>query len=168
MRDVPGGAEHESEAVRMFYEEGVMGMTKDEVKRALREYRPTLSALEAAKSTLISAKATLDWIQTVGASGMSYGSGGVSDPVGNAVCRLQTAVDRVASAVNRYAAKLVQIEDLIALADDTQGQTIIRLRWQKDIEFDHIPAKINLERTAMFVHYERAISQISRKTESAD
>lgn len=26
MRDVPGGAEHESETVRMFYEEGVMGV----------------------------------------------------------------------------------------------------------------------------------------------
>lgn len=143
-------------------------MTKDEIKKVLREYLPAKYALASATAELVSTRKTADGLRAVVISDLPHGSGGKSDPVGAAVCKLQAAEKRLAAAAERYRAKLEQIEQLISLADDAYGQSIIRLRWIEGLGFDFIPARINLQRSSMFEHYERAISQISAKTESPD
>lgn len=141
-------------------------MTKEEIKRTLREYLPAKYALASATAELIAMRKTSDGLRAVVISGLPHGSGGVSDPVGDAVRKLQDAEERLAAAADRYKTKLEQFERLIALADDTYGQSIIRLRWGEDVGFDFIPARISMDRRTMFRHYDLAIEQIMAKTES--
>ena len=143
-------------------------MTHDDVKKALREYLPTKAALASATAALASVLSMADGLRAVVLSGMPQGSGRVSDPVADAVCKIQQAAERISASASSYAEKLERTEQLISLADDTYGQAIIRLRWIEDVGFDFIPARINLQRSAMFEHYERAVSEISRKTNNPD
>jgi len=143
-------------------------MTPEQVKTELRQYLPTKSNLAAAKEELSALRSQLDGLRAVVNSGMPMGTGGVSDPVADSILRLEAATARLERSIDELAGRIVRTEQLIILADDAYGQSIIRWRWQRGVPFRDICAKVHLEHTAMFEHYERAIAEISDKTERAD
>jgi len=143
-------------------------MTPEQVKTELKQYLPTKSNLAAAQEELVSLHARLDGLRAVVNSGMPIRTGGVSDPVAVSILRLEAATERLEQSIDELAGSLARTEQLIILADDVYGQSIIRWRWQRGVSFREICAKVYLERTAMFEHYERAIEEICAKTERAD
>ena len=140
-------------------------MEKSEIKKVFRDYLPTLRAY---KLTLEKAKRIESDVQALKAvviTGMPHGSG-VSDPVANAVCKLQYAAEQVKAAAEKYAEQIRLYESIIALVSDPLAVEIIRLRWEQDIDFDYIPAKIHACRRTMFYHYRTAIEEIHAKTQT--
>ncbi len=143
-------------------------MTREQVKTELRRYLPLKSSLTAAQDELSELHEQLDGLKAVVDSDVPLRTGGASDPVGNAVIRLEAATARLETSIDELADQIVHIEQLIILADDVYGQSIIRWRWQRGVPFREICGKVHLEHTALFEHYEKAIGEISSKTERAD
>jgi len=139
-------------------------MTNEEVKAEFRKYLPAKAALDSARRTIKQVNDTAGWIKSAVVSGLPNGR--VSDPVADAICKLHRAADQLLKSAGKYEATMLRAEELLNMADDLYGQAVIRMRWFEDIGFDFIPAKVNLCRRSMFEHYEQAIDEISKKTES--
>lgn len=140
-------------------------MEREQVKAAFRQY---LSAKRAYNSACVSAqrlRGELDGLKGITYDGMPHGTG-AGNPVAEAVERMQKCVDSVARAQDRYVSVIVRAEELLALADDTDGAAVIRLRWFEGVPFDFIPAEIHLDRRTMFRHYNAALDEIAEKTKN--
>lgn len=140
-------------------------MTVDEIKKLLRSYLPARIAVRTAEREAKRAHDLLISLRAA-AAGFLPRAPGFRDPVAEAVSKVEECEQQLVQAANNYAKISSQVNELIMLADDIEGQAIIRIRWMEGIKFDYIPAKINMSRRTMFNHYDRAIEEIAAKTES--
>ena len=138
-------------------------MDRHEIEKVFKSYLPTVRAYRLAMEKAHGIKNDAQALRSMVITGMPFGSG-KSDPTADAAARLLKAADMVFAAANRYCESIRLYEELVAMVTDPQAVDIIRLRWEQDIEFDYIPAKIHVSRRTMFYHYRRAIEEISEKT----
>lgn len=140
-------------------------MTPTEIKAVFRQYLPAKRELDAARRAVLRVRSDAQSLRATVGEGMPRAPDS-SDTVERAIEQIDKYERRLAAKIADMMAALKRVEQLIELADDVDGRTIIRLRWLEGIGFDFIPARINLCRRAVFSHYETAIREISAKTES--
>ena len=141
-------------------------MERNEIEKVFKNYLPTTRAYRLALDKARQIEADVKSLKSMVITGMPRGSG-VSDSVANAVCKLQDAADRVVAAANKCAEQIRLYERLLSLVSDPLAIEIIRLRYEQDVQFDYIPARIYRDRSTMFRHLTRAYEEISAKTKDA-
>ena len=86
---------------------------------------------------------------------------------------LESAVERIDALERRYREKLMvrdaarlNVETLIASAEDETGRDILTLHYLDGIRFEDIPERLFISSATMWRRYDRAIREIARKNDS--
>lgn len=138
-------------------------MERNEIERIFKSYLPAVRAYNLAIDKFRRIEADAQALKAMVITGMPRSSG-KSDPTAAAASRMLKAAQAVRVAAYRYAKIIMEYEQLVALVTDQQAVEIIRLRWEQNIEFDYIPARIHVSRRTMFRYYVGALKEISGKT----
>lgn len=139
-------------------------MTPDEVKNVFKAYLPAKRAYDGALLTARRMREEIDGLRGVAYDGMPHGAG-PGDPVGTLVMRFAECLEKLTRVCEHYRTVIIRAENLLNLADDNDGRTIIRLRWFEDVRFEDIAVKLYYEERQIYRIYAKTISEIAAATE---
>lgn len=136
-------------------------MTQSEVKKAFHDYLPAKRAYEVARRSAKKAHTDRDGLREIIDSDIADSDAGKA--IAEATERYVACINNLSEKLLKYAEIMERAEKLLELAD-TQGATIIRLRWMEGVHFDFIPAMIYCDIRTMYRSYEKALKAISEKS----
>ena len=125
------------------------GMTADDVKSRLREYRRTCRRCEETQRRIDDRRANM--------AGNRYMSTAALDDTLEQIAELERRLHAEEAARD---AALEDVKTLIGMAADRTGKTILQMRYIDGVRFETIPDKLFLCDRTMWRHYNRVIREI--------
>lgn len=138
-------------------------MTQAEVKKIFRAYLPTKRAYEVAERSVKRARTDLEGLRAIIDAEDVDGETGKA--LTEATEKYEACIENLAKKLFAYAEVMERTEKLLDLASK-DGATIIRLRWFEDVKFDFIPGMIYCDISTMYRRYQKALRDISEKSNS--
>lgn len=125
------------------------GMTADDVKNRLREYRRACRRCEETQRRIDAHRANM--------AGNRYMSTDALDDTLGQIAELERRLHAEEAARD---AALEDVKTMIGMAEDKTGKTILQMRYIDGVRFETIPDKLFLCDRTMWRHYNRVIREI--------
>lgn len=138
-------------------------MTDQEVKSIFRACLPNQRKLKALQSYLSDLRADAYGLKAIVNDGMPHGAA-VGDPVYSAYISVEKTVTDICQSIGKCADKIKQAYDLLDLASDGDGKTVIIDRWFLGMPFEEIADELHISRPTMFRKYDIEITRIVKKS----
>ena len=140
-------------------------MTQAEVKKIFRAYLPTKRAYEVAQRSVKRARTDLEGLRRMIDADAPDSDAGKR--LTEAASKYEACIENLADKLTAYAETMERAERLLDMAE-AEGATIIRLRWMEGVNFDFIPAMIYRDIRTLYRCYQKALKEISEKSNSSE